>query len=481
MKKLLLLPALLFSFWNHGSALDASVSFCTFQSPDQTYFEVYFHFFGKTINFDTLATGELQAGVEVFIMVKKAEEEIVLVDKYNLHSPKFTVRKDFLDLKRYSLGNGEYTLFIKVTDLQDPDNNTQFETPFFISYDKSSPALSDIQLVASLKKAENQENVFVKSGFELEPQAYNFYNKNTKALLLYHELYNTEYLTSGSLKVNYTVFKKVNNEEKEFLSKSKTIRPSKIYPVVQSLNIEKIPSGNYLLKVELVEESGNILDKKAIVFQRSNPDYDESVEDTGESTDDFFAALSPEDMEYSLRAIAPLLEDQADFINSLIAAGVKKSQQMYLSSYWKKRAPKETRDAYEKYMQVARAVDQQFQSGFGHGFETDRGYVYLKYGRPDDIISVDDEPSAPPYEIWSYNYFPQTNQGNVRFLFYNPSLSPGNFTLLHSNARGERSNPQWQLELYRDAPNEIDGGNYIDGTEMQDNFGRRAARYFNDF
>ncbi|MEZ4951345.1 MAG: hypothetical protein R2784_18450 [Saprospiraceae bacterium] len=34
------------------------------------------------------------------------------------------------------------------------------------------------------------------------------------------------------------------------------------------------------------------------------------------------------------------------------------------------------------------------------------------------------------------------------------------------------------VALYRDAPNEIDGGNYIDGTDIPDNFGRRAARYF---
>ena len=73
-----------------------------------------------------------------------------------------------------------------------------------------------------------------------------------------------------------------------------------------------------------------------------------------------------------------------------------------------------------------------------------------------------------------------TKQVNVRFLFYAPGLGT-DFRILHSTARGEISNPQWQLELYKQAPNEIEGDNYIDATEMQDNWNRHASRYFNEY
>ena len=73
-------------------------------------------------------------------------------------------------------------------------------------------------------------------------------------------------------------------------------------------------------------------------------------------------------------------------------------------------------------MKVAEKVDLYFKSGFGYGFETDRGYTYLKYGPPADIVTVEDEPSAPPYEIWVYYDFPMTSQSNVKFLFYNPII-----------------------------------------------------------
>ena len=130
-------------------------------------------------------------------------------------------------------------------------------------------------------------------------------------------------------------------------------------------------------------------------------------------------------------------------------------------------------------MEVAKAVDKLYADGFGYGFESDRGRIFIKYGRPNDVIKVDNEPSAPPYEIWFYNDFPQTNQADVKFLFYAPELGI-NYRLLHSTVRGEINNPRWQLELYNAVPNEVSGSNYIDATGVQPNNNRRAAEYFNE-
>ncbi|MEO6130462.1 MAG: GWxTD domain-containing protein, partial [Saprospiraceae bacterium] len=143
--------------------------------------------------------------------------------------------------------------------------------------------------------------------------------------------------------------------------------------------------------------------------------------------------------------------------------------------YWAKLAGKYAQQAYDAYMKVAKVVDENYRSGFGYGFETDRGHIFLKYGKPDDIIDVEDEPSAPPYEIWFYSTFPTTHQNNVRFLFYNPSLARNGFTLLHSTAIGETKNEKWEIELYRDATLETPG---VNATQMGDNVYRNARKYF---
>ncbi len=106
----------------------------------------------------------------------------------------------------------------------------------------------------------------------------------------------------------------------------------------------------------------------------------------------------------------------------------------------------------------------------------------MKYGKPNDIVAVDDDPVAPPYEIWVYYNFPKTNQKNVKFLFYNPSLAGEDFIMLHSTARGEINNPRWERTLYsRNAGEQYEGDNYHDATTMQRNVARNARTYFEDF
>ena len=128
---------------------------------------------------------------------------------------------------------------------------------------------------------------------------------------------------------------------------------------------------------------------------------------------------------------------------------------------------------------MARAVDQTFRSGFRKGIETDRGYIYLKYGQPNDVIKEYNEPDAFPYEIWSYNGLKVKGQTNVKFLFYNPSKASQDFLLLHSTCYGETQNPRWEIELYRSVSStQMEGSDYRNGTRMQDNGFRNARRYF---
>ena len=74
---------------------------------------------------------------------------------------------------------------------------------------------------------------------------------------------------------------------------------------------------------------------------------------------------------------------------------------------------------------------------------------------------------------------PETQETNVKFLFYNPSLVANDFQLLHSTCRGERQNPRWEVDLYLD-DTQGQTDNYLEARTTQDNFGRNARRYFSD-
>ncbi|MFQ5446900.1 MAG: GWxTD domain-containing protein, partial [Saprospiraceae bacterium] len=256
--------------------------------------------------------------------------------------------------------------------------------------------------------------------------------------------------------------------------------------LLQQVDISKVPSGNYHLRVEVRDRNKKLFSKKSIFFQRSNPYLNASREEIATATttldDEFVARLDEQELRYSLKAIAMQVDEyDGELLNTIIKERKIAAMRLYLFSYWAKRNPTNPEYAYESYMEVARAVDNKFRSGFGYGFETDRGYIFMKYGAPSDAITVEDEPTAPPYEIWSYNQLPKTSQTNVKFLFYNPSLATTGYILLHSTARGEVNNPRWEVELYRNSPNDLDGSNFVDGSRIQDSIGRRARRLMNDY
>jgi GWxTD domain-containing protein len=253
------------------------------------------------------------------------------------------------------------------------------------------------------------------------------------------------------------------------------------------MDIQHLPSGNYALVTEIRDTLLQLLGSRKISFQRSNPALEPEASTVpilvgNDSTTQFLPELEEDALNYALRATAPRVWDkEVDLLNATIQNKNLDAKRNFLHNFFLREDANQPTKAYEKYMAIADAVDQQYKSGFGYGFESDRGFALMKYGKPNDIIDIEDEPHAPPYQIWLYNEFPYTGQRNVKFLFYNPSLAPGNYELLHSTARNERNNPRWEIDLYSKlGGNEIQGGNYQDATQVSDQYFRMARRYFED-
>jgi GWxTD domain-containing protein len=483
MKKLFLLLTLASLLHTAAWGLDASVTFATFKAGDIHYIEVNCYIVGSTVTFIPVDSLSRQASVEVLILFKQGEN-IVQFDKFQLHSPVVRFQKDFIDLKRYSLEPGEYTLEVTLTDGQDPANTKTFSSDFSMDYRGAEVQQSDIQLLSSVAPSE-EEGPFVKNGYYMEPLPFNFYGKNAEKLLFYNEIYHTDQAIGDDFMVSYIIDQvSGSGEGNSVLVGHKRRTPGPVTVLLFNLDITGLESGNYRLAVEVRNRHKELLSRKEIAFQRSNPYLNADSEALTESAlkDEFVGRLSPDELEYSLRAIMPVVPaDETEWLNDLIRNGSLEARQLYLFSFWSKKNPNRPDLPFMEYMEVAKALDEMFRSGFGRGFETDRGYIYLKYGRPDDIFHEENDPAAPPYEIWSYNAFPATNQTNVRFIFYNPSLAPNDFQLLHSTARGELNNPQWEVQLYRNSPTQIEGDDPFGATEMQDNFGRQARKRFKDF
>lgn len=466
-----------------GNTLDAGVSCVVYATPDKPYLEINIEIAAASVTFKRVDSLYLQAGVETIILVKDGET-VVNFEKYRLNSPLVSAPQALLDVKRLFVKPGAYQLEISFQDIHDPENNRVFRAPLNIDLG-AGIYLSDLLLLRSYKP-DKSDNPFSKNGYFLEPLPFGFYDRTSTALAFYAEIYHAQKsVQEEAYLVRYFIEEELGNGAANLVSiGSQQKKTATISALLVPMDIAKLKSGNYSLTVELRNNQNELLTKRKAYFQRSNPFLEIQPAEITETVveQQFVAELNEENLRYSLRAISPLMDgDDNEALKSILKGTDLKAMRFFLFRHFVKADPNNPELAYLKYMEVAGAADKQFFSGFRRGFETDRGRVFMRYGRPDDLVHVEDDPSAPPYEVWVYYNFPKTKQKNVKFLFYNPSLAGEDFILLHSNARGEINNPRWERDLYKRAAGEEYDGNYHDATTMKRNLGRNARAFFEDF
>ncbi|MDX1477915.1 MAG: GWxTD domain-containing protein [Saprospiraceae bacterium] len=458
------------------TALESSVSISRFTAQGKPFAEIFFYILGSSVTADSLGQASIQCTYLIY-----RDSVVVAGDKYNLLSGVGDGHGDFMDLKRHYLSPGRHSLTVEFVDNQDTTNNLTITRSFEIVAPTAGIAQSDIQLLASAAPATEQD-IWVKNGVHCIALPYDFYHKGLDRLILYNELYGTEQLSGEDFYVRYAIASA--SAPDDFLLKShKRMQPAPVIPLLQTIDISRLSSGEYVIRVEAFTRDHHPLSSASHLFVRSNPEADQLfVESMPQLYDQSFVlSMDADSVRYALKSLAPkVAPDDVEVLNYLIRKGALDNQRRFIHQFWLETDAQDPEGAYREYMDVVAAVDLMYHSGLGHGFETDRGHIYLKYGAPDDMVAVEDEPSAPPYEIWIYYAFPVTNQSDVKFLFYDPSLS-NHFQLLHSTAEGEINNPRWEQELYRDALTESAPGDFIDGAPVQETFHRSARRYFKDY
>ncbi len=469
------------------NALDLGVSYAVMATPEEPYLEIYLEIAPGSISWERVDSLTMKAGAELLILVKKGEE-IVAFDKYQLNSPALPFPNVLLDVRRLAVPNGNYTLEIKATDLLVPGNFVVYTKPVTVNI-QPSLYLSEIHLLRAYAKDTSQiKHPLHKNGYVLEPLPFNFYEKSATKLAFYTEIYYTStVVTDPTYFFRYIIEKDLGNDQFQLVSVGNLKKkPSIIDAGMAEVGISDMETGNYVLTVELRNKRNELLTSRKLAFQRSNPylNLPDSTFNAESIKSQFVKELDEKALVYSLKAISPLVNmgDDPEELKNILKKGDLDAMRFFLFRYFVKIDPNNPEIAWRKHVETANVVDKLFHSGFRYGFETDRGRTYMKYGKPDDLIHVEDDPAAPPYEIWVYYNFPKTVQRNVKFLFYNPSLAGEDYIMLHSTARGEINNPKWEITLYkRNAQNEFDGDNPVDADRMQRNVNRNARVYFEDF
>lgn len=463
-----------------AESLQAYLSYALFNTPDkQPYIETYLVVNGKTLTHSEMEDGKYQGMLEVQIVFKEGEN-IINFDKYELLAPKVKdTSKSFpnlLDVQRYSLPKGSYTLELTLKDPNSNEEPVMSYDEFQIDFPDTELHFSDIELIHSYSKSDG-EGVMVKSGFSITPFVFNFYGEVVSDLSFYSELYNSQQLLGGDQFMLYYYIRPMEVDKKldqYFSMKKMESKPVNI--LLNTIDISQLPSGNYFLVLEARNRNNVVLAKKETYFQRFNPNAQFNM--TGMlvlNPENSFAGLitSKDSLKQYIDYLYPISsEAEKNFAKSMMVEEDVNILQKYFLNFWVERDEKDPEGAWMEYKTRVNQVNHDFRVLRIKGYRTDRGRVYLQYGKPNAIAHSYNEPGGYPYEIW--HFYELQGQRDKRFVFYTKDLATNDFQLLHSDAIGEINNYRWQTYIYSRTWDALN----IDSRIAPESYGNFATDYY---
>lgn len=469
-----------------ASPIRAYLSYSTFNTPqNQPYIETYLAVDGSSVN-QILVSDSLYQGTIEVQMIFRMNDSIVNFDKFELSGPKLkdpvSSNFNYINVERYALPNGTYELELSIKDKNSLDSALVNYAMFTMDYQADSMSFSDIELLQKFMK-DSTDSKLVKNGYELVPYVFSYYPDDVSVISFYAELYHSDKAFGESqFLLNYYIRPfEVDRKLDAYYSMKKT-NPSSVNIMLNSINISKLPSGNYLLVLEARNRNNELIATKELFFQRYNTNTDNyviNIQDI-DAEDSFVSAFTSRDtlVQY-IKYLEPVsTQAEKTFVKSSLNTAELETLRDYFLGFWVERDPNDPEAAWKDYKARVDQANYNFKSVSIPGYQTDRGRIYLQYGQPNTISQSDIEPAAFPYSIW--HYYSMGSQRDIVFVFYTQEIATNDFQLIHSNAVGELQNYAWRNTIFQrtDGYWSIDDKVRPTGWRDSDSWGTNVNAYY---
>ena len=442
----LLLSCQLFSLYGQ---LEALFDIKKFRQGEQHFVETYLYIFGPSLIQDK-DTNVKNKKVEILLFIENEQKEIVDYKKHIIEGEIDHVNKNgILDLQRFSLIDGNYNLGLKLVDQTDTNNIEEHQQTFTLSKLNTSE-FSDIELLDKYWKSDSVSKLN-KSGFEMIPLVTTYFGPEFNRLSYYTEIYFNDDIRkeNPSVILTQSILVKENNKIAGQYNKLNKISSSSVVPVLNSFDLSNLPTGNYVLKLSVMDKNQLILSTKELAFQRTNLNNSMKLNrlNSVSIANTFASDIHQDSLNEFMKCLAPLASNlEKNIIDNKLDDIDDTLKRQFIYSFWYNRFPNNPAYNWSKYKQEVKKTNQLFGTKVRKGDETDRGRIYLKYGPPNTITDRPNEPSAYPYQIWHYYKIGRFN--NKRFVFYLPDLVSNDYVILHSTLQGEYFNNNWKTDLH---------------------------------
>jgi len=451
MRYLLLATILFYSF--SSRALDAYFNHAVFLTPDEgTYVETQMLFNASSLRYAQAADG-FQARVEL-TYIFESEGRVIDFSKTIIKSPytsdSLNAIVDFLDLQRFFLDPTTYDVTIRLIDLNNPSDSVSFSQTITIPLPTEEAYFSDIVYLDTVYDNGGKIGKFSRGNVDMIPRISGYQGPDQNKLLLYTELYNTEYSLGGP--DDYLIILDILDARDEHVLSSyhvlKRVKGSEVQAVFHTWDITGLGTGNYIVQMEARNRNNEVIASARTSMQRHNIVPAITEINDFQLSETFVGRLRGDtlrNMVYCMRYQASPTEER--YIDDNWEEGDTTDLRRFFYSFWRDRNAIDPESEWNSYHKKIKYAEKEFDLGNRrrHACRTDRGRVYLVYGKPDTRVMRHREPNASPYEIWHYYKTPR--KSDAKFVFYDRTLVTNDFMMLHSNVPGETVDYSWYQQL----------------------------------
>lgn len=443
------------NFFKKADVLKADHAIFKYDSS-QVYWEIYYALNQSQLNYVQNDAGKLASLVLLQLQVYKDDTlwasrgwktQNVIEDTTQLSQA-----VDLLDRVDLLVPEGNFSVTLKAQDLNNPSlaDSVKFValvTPF----SPDTVSLSDVELASSIeRKSVDKTSPFYKNTLMVIPNPKRLFGAQTERLYFYLESY---YLLTSVPGDNYNIKYYVADlvgKSVEQISPVQQIRKKQYDSRVEfgSLNIGSLALGTYFFHFDLSDSAGNILASRSKKFFIYKPDTGLGGPTLAQNLDarilqSEFGTLSEAELEQEYKYVGYIMTSEHK--QNYEALNTVNAKRRFLYLLWKAYDPKPKtllNEFRREYMERVKYANENFETLKREGWHSDRGRVYIIYGKPTYVENHPNEENTKPYEVWNYDQI----QGGVLFVF-GDLTGFRNYELIHSTARGETHNAAYMQIL----------------------------------
>lgn len=428
----------------------------------------------STLHFKKNTAGQYESGLVCLIRwstdTGMYKEETFVIKTPPQSTPEEAYAQIITDQYDYTLPAGHYNLEMALFEQDHKDQLYQYNDTLTVKEaPKDQSFLSGIQILDTSYSIVTQ-TVYTRNGKLDFPLASNYINEQREHISLYYELYqaNKTKQTVGPLKLNcYISWKPFSSPVPQMQHNDSVIQETSFQYFYTSFPLQSLPSGNYYLNITISDKYDFVIDKNCLFIQRYNPNpkiVPKEITDSVKKTKDTTAEAHILDLtttfigKYNASQVHAILKmmllicdpNEGISINGFLRKPDELYSKYFIYNFWEKRDKQNPEKVWKAFAERIKEVNRLFRAGSQSGYETDRGRIYIQYGKPNDRMIVNNETGTLPYEIWQYYNTEKQGREGV-FLFYKPGKSFGEYELIHSTLVGEKRNTNWRSLLYNNS------------------------------